>query len=188
MAERNGCAALHLDLCWWYGVCASQSCYLPLTIAPSALEVSKHPENIQSKFVVLVLRKRTPRPTAVLKMFEYVNIFVIDRAEYALRIRGKPLEAEFQTVLETTKQADDFAKRQGMLGAALVMTDIGEGLRGTPVVMKPSALAKDDNDDWEITIKRIINEGLSIKKIFRAQEKAGTLPPISLLARCLRLD
>ncbi|KAJ6448617.1 hypothetical protein C8R45DRAFT_159381 [Mycena sanguinolenta] len=152
-------------------------------ICVGALELSKHPQNIQSKFIVLVLRTRTPRPTGVLKMFEYIDIFVFDRAEHTLRIRGKPFEADFQTMLEVTKDADDLAKRQGMPGAALVITDIrtSDGasglLRGTPVLLRPSALAKDGNSDWEIDIKYIINGGLSIKEIFRAQEIAGTLPP-----------
>ncbi|KAJ7453113.1 ankyrin repeat-containing domain protein [Mycena latifolia] len=149
------------------------------------LELSKHPQNIHSKFIVLVLRTRTPRPTAVLKMFEYIDIFVFDRPEHTLRIRGKPSEADFQAMLEVTKEADNLAKRQGMPGAALVMTDIrtSDGasglLRGTPVLLRPSALAKakDGNSDWETPIKHIINEGLSIKESFRAQEIAGTLPP-----------
>jgi hypothetical protein len=68
-------------------------------------------------------------------------------------------------------------------GAAPVITDIGTSdgpgrlLRETPVVLWPSALAKDGNDKWENTVKTIINEGLSIEEIFRAQEIAGTLPP-----------
>ncbi|KAF8171612.1 hypothetical protein K438DRAFT_1852541 [Mycena galopus ATCC 62051] len=152
-------------------------------ICIGALELSKYPENIHSKFIVLVLRTRTPRrPNAVLKMFEYIDIYVFDRAEHSLRIRGKPSEGEFQTMLEVTKEADDLAKRQGMLGAALVITDIvtsdgARGLmRGTPVLLRPSAL-ESVGDDWEIGIKAIINEGLSIKEIFRAHEIAGTLPP-----------
>ncbi|KAJ7095008.1 hypothetical protein C8R44DRAFT_989574 [Mycena epipterygia] len=152
-------------------------------ICVGALELSKHPQNIHSKFIVLVLRTRTPRPTAVLKMFEYIDIFVFDRAEHTLRIRGKPGEAEFQTMLDVTKDADDLAKRHGMPGAALVMTDISSSdgasglVRGTPVLLRPSALAKDGGGDWETRIKYIINEGLNIKEIFRAQEIAGTLPP-----------
>ncbi|KAJ7686296.1 hypothetical protein B0H17DRAFT_1072222, partial [Mycena rosella] len=110
-------------------------------ICVGALELSKHPQNIHSKFIVLVLRTRTPRPTAVLKMFEYIDIFVFDRAEHTLRIQGEPFEAEFQTMLEVTKEADDLAKRQGMPGAALVITDIRTSagasrlLRGTPVLL-----------------------------------------------------
>ncbi|KAJ7771451.1 hypothetical protein B0H16DRAFT_1714685 [Mycena metata] len=151
-------------------------------ICVGALELSKHPENIQSKFIVLGLRTRNPRPTAVLKMFEYIAIFVFDRAEHALQIRGKPAEAEFHAMLEVTKEADDLAKRQGKPGAAMVITDISTSngascmLRGTPVLLRPSTLAKDGDDDWEPRIKRIINEGLNIKKIFRTQEIAGTLP------------
>ncbi|KAJ7196643.1 hypothetical protein GGX14DRAFT_473110 [Mycena pura] len=151
-------------------------------ICVGALELSKHPENIQSKFIVLVLRTRTPRPAAVLKLFEFVDIAVFDRAEHAQRIRGKPAEANFQTMLEVVKEADDLAKRQGMPGAALILTDIrtSDGasgiMRGTPVLLRPSTL-KNGDSDWEPYIKRIINEGLNIKEMFRAQEIAGTLPP-----------
>ena len=64
-------------------------------------------------------------------MFEYVNIFVIDRAEYALRIRGKPLEAEFQTVLEAEHRhtAGEYAGR-----VLLTQTQIRARVKvGTPV-------------------------------------------------------
>ena len=74
-------------------------------------------------------------------------------------------------MLEATKDYDDLAKRQGMPGAALVITDIstsdgaGRLLRGTPVVLRPSALAKGENDDWEITVKTIINEGRGLTRM-----------------------
>ncbi|KAF8179276.1 hypothetical protein K438DRAFT_1977346 [Mycena galopus ATCC 62051] len=128
---------------------------LPLTIAPRAVELSKDPENIGTKFIVLILRTRTPR--------------------------WKPCEAGFQTMLEVTKDADDLAKRQRMLGAALVIIDMitSDGTRGilcgTPVALRPSAL-KGEDDDWEIDIMAIINEGSSIKEMFTAHEIAGTLP------------
>ncbi|KAJ7232909.1 hypothetical protein C8J57DRAFT_1578438 [Mycena rebaudengoi] len=154
-------------------------------ICVGALELSQHPQNIHTKFIVLVLRTRTPGPTGVLKMFEYIDIFAFDRAEYTLRTRGKPSEADFQTMLEVTKDADDLAKRQGMPGAALVITDIRSSddsasgvLRGTPVILRPSAFAKEENSGWEIAIKHIINEGLNIKEIYRAGEIAGTLSPL----------
>ncbi|KAF8212953.1 hypothetical protein K438DRAFT_1751367 [Mycena galopus ATCC 62051] len=116
---------------------------LPLMIALPALELSN------------------------LEMFEYIDICVFDFAEHSLRVRGKPFEAEFQNMFEVTKEADDLAKRQGMLGTALVIIDIitsdgARGLvRGTPVVL---------------SMKAIINEGLSIKEMFGAHKMAGTLP------------
>ncbi|KAJ7266217.1 hypothetical protein C8J57DRAFT_1511153 [Mycena rebaudengoi] len=138
---------------------------LPPTIAPPALELSKHLQNIHSQFIVLVLCPQMPRPTAVLKTFEYIDIFVLDSAEHALRIRGKPSEADFQTVLEATKEAD-------------IRTSDGASclLRGMSVLLRPSTLIKDGNSDREITIKSIINEGRSIKEIVREEEIAGTLP------------
>ncbi|KAJ6578483.1 hypothetical protein B0H19DRAFT_1253720 [Mycena capillaripes] len=61
-------------------------------ICVGALELSEHPENLHTKFVVLLLRARKPRPTEVLNMFEYLGLCVGDRAEYKLALQGRAAE------------------------------------------------------------------------------------------------
>jgi len=144
------------------------------------LAVYRHPENIWTKFVVLSIRQREPRPSGALKLFLCENIEVVDRSTADSRLLGDD-EVAIKEMLESSRQQDEQAKQQGHVGAAIllvrIMTPDGEclTLRCMPVIIRQNALHFEPMMGWESLMKDIINEGRSIKRQVAKREKAGQL-------------
>ncbi|KAJ6578464.1 hypothetical protein B0H19DRAFT_1230158 [Mycena capillaripes] len=175
--KRPGARELAEDFDAWYN---EMGATLYTWVSVEALDLFQHAENLHTKFVVMSLRVRKPRPAVALKMFEYVDIRVYDRAAHKRSLRGQAAEA-FQAALDQNKKANDLAKTQGKPGAALVITEVlqsgGEGIaRNTSILLRPSVLTQGGSIGWEAFIKDIIDEGRNIKEMFRSRERAGTLP------------
>ncbi|KAJ7460153.1 hypothetical protein FB451DRAFT_1270528 [Mycena latifolia] len=153
---------------------------IPFTwICVHGLAVYRHPENIQTKFVVLVLRVRKERPSKASKMFEYDNIFVLDRSELP-RVMGG--EGEATAMTNSIQDKDKKAKANGKAGAALLITIINpvddhetKITLFTDVILRMAELDQPETIGWKNGIKDIINEGRSIKREVAAKEKAGEL-------------
>ncbi|KAJ7507042.1 hypothetical protein B0H11DRAFT_1969999 [Mycena galericulata] len=145
-----------------------------------ALQVKRHPDNIQKKFALLTLRQRKEGVSNVLKSFEYESIEVFDRSELG-RVTGGTSEA-VDSLVQHVRECDDKVKSQGKAGAALVLTEIitPDGaerslLRFSPVAIRMAELELEEDTEWERRTKIIINEGKNIKHIIAKQERRGML-------------
>ncbi|KAJ6554302.1 hypothetical protein B0H19DRAFT_1153110 [Mycena capillaripes] len=134
------------------------------------LAVYRHPENMATKFVVLSVRQREPRPSKALKLFLYENIQVVDRSNPEPQLLGDDLEAAME-MLQRCRQHDEQAKSRGYVGAAILLVRVlkpdGESvtlLRSMPVIIRQDALAYEDMVGWKSLMKDIIDEGRSIKR------------------------
>lgn len=136
---------------------------------------------MQTKFAVLSLRERQTRPSTALKMFQYEDIEVVDRATAASGLLGGDQEAA-REMLDHLLEHDRQAKARGKLGAAVLIIRISTAdgeritlLRSMPVILGKEALDWEEMVGWRDLIQHIINEGDSIKRRVAKKEKAGEL-------------
>ncbi|KAJ7670069.1 hypothetical protein DFH06DRAFT_1321086 [Mycena polygramma] len=146
------------------------------------LAVYDHPEHIKTKFVLLSLRPRLVRPSSALKMFEYENVEVIDRAAAEEDGLLGDDQIAIQQMTESFRQQEASAERRGMAGVAVLLVRIsGSGddrfnlLRCMPVILSPDVLEYEPMDNWKSMVRWIIDEGKSIKRQIARREKTGEL-------------
>lgn len=148
-----------------------------------ALELKRHPDNIQKKFALLTLREKKEGVSTPLKTFEYERIEVFDQSELA-RITGA-FGMGLEDMLQHVRECDEKAKSQGKAGVAILVTEIKtpDGaerslIRFSPVAVRKAELEQKEDTQWAQRIRIIINEGRNIKHLIAKQEKRGMIEKI----------
>jgi hypothetical protein len=149
-------------------------------LTDTGLAAMRRPENIQTKFVHLAVRERKERPASRLKLFEYENITVHDRATLTSFLgHGSPAEAaELDAKFH---ELDRQEKAKGKAGVAFLFTSVappeganyGPILRYTPVILQIHDLDDPEDPDWKDQIKDMINNGYNLKREMAKREKGG---------------
>ncbi|KAJ7683939.1 hypothetical protein B0H14DRAFT_2898387 [Mycena olivaceomarginata] len=144
------------------------------------LAVYRHPNDIWTKFVVLSIRPRHPRPSNARKLFLCEDIRVVDRAAARAEPRllgGDPVAVD--EMLASCREQDEQAKRLGEVGAAVLLIHIdtaaGDLVRGMPVIIRQAALGFEEPVGWKGLMKDIIDDGASIKRQIAKKERRGEL-------------
>ncbi|KAJ7856399.1 hypothetical protein B0H14DRAFT_2753040 [Mycena olivaceomarginata] len=134
-------------------------------ICVQGLGVSQRPHNIQTHFVVLSVRERQPRPSALRKLFTYESIEVFTGSALKAVLGGQ-----------------EAVTNEEMAGAALLVVNVLTFDDGRiilshcmPVVLGMQYLCHPAPTGWKDSIKDIINEGTNIKRQTAKREKAGEL-------------
>ncbi|KAJ6525267.1 hypothetical protein DFH09DRAFT_1188735 [Mycena vulgaris] len=151
---------------------------IPFTwICIGALDATRHPENLQTQFVLLTLRERADGAPleAPARAFVYEKIEVFARAELA-RVTGA---TSVENILQNVGECDAKARGQGKAGAGLVVTEIRtpDGaeralIRFSPVAIRMEELEREDGR-WEERVRVVVDEGRSIRHILAKREKKG---------------
>ncbi|KAJ6525274.1 hypothetical protein DFH09DRAFT_1188752 [Mycena vulgaris] len=146
---------------------------IPFTwICVGALEAKRHPENMQTKSVLLTLRERAGgMPVeAPSRAFEYDKIEVFDRAELR-RVTGA---TSVENILQNVGECDTKARGQEKAGAALVVTEIRTPDEAERALIRFSPLEQEEEDGrWEERVRVVVDEGRSIRHILAKREKKG---------------
>ncbi|KAJ7862747.1 hypothetical protein B0H14DRAFT_2739711 [Mycena olivaceomarginata] len=175
--EEAGIAGPRVDCNAW------QSAMGPVLfewICVQGLGVSQRPHNIQTHFVVLSVRERQPRPSALRKLFTSESIEVFAGSALKAVLGGQ--EAVTVETREHIHRQDAAAKERGNAGAALLVVNVLTFDDGRiilshcmPVVRGMQYLRHPAPTGWKDPIKDIINEGTNIKRPTAKREKAGEL-------------
>ncbi|KAJ6511077.1 hypothetical protein C8R45DRAFT_921762 [Mycena sanguinolenta] len=180
----------------------------PTNAAGLGLAVSEQPHNIQTHFVVLLVRERRPRPSASRKLF-ITNVmqefsdsvtpgaFLVDLlpiCELSIEVfAGSALKAVLgghEVVTAETREhirrQDAAAKERGSAGAALLVVNVlafdDDRIilsHCMPVFLGMDYLRHPAPTGWKDPIKDIINKGTNIKHLNAEREKAGEVLDIS---------
>ncbi|KAJ6592842.1 hypothetical protein B0H19DRAFT_1245657 [Mycena capillaripes] len=149
-------------------------------ICVQGLGVSQRPHNIQTQFVVLSVRERQPRPSALRNLFTYESIEVFANGALKAILGGQ--EAFTVETREHVHRQDTAAKERGNAGAALLVVNVLKFDDGRiilshciPVVIAMEYLLHPALPGWKDSMKDIINEGTNIKRQTARREKAGEL-------------
>ncbi|KAJ7886551.1 hypothetical protein B0H14DRAFT_2697207 [Mycena olivaceomarginata] len=175
--EEAGIAGPRVDCNAW------QSAMGPVLfewICVQGLGVSQRPHNIQTHFVVLSVRERQPRPSALRKLFTYESIEVFAGSALKAVLGGQ--ETVTVETREHIHRQDAAAKERGNAGAALLVVNVltfddGPHHPLTLHACRPRHAVSPSSgaDRMEGSYQDIINEGTNIKRQTAKREKAGEL-------------
>ncbi|KAJ7507067.1 hypothetical protein B0H11DRAFT_2318401 [Mycena galericulata] len=145
-------------------------------ICVGALELKRHPENLDNKFVFLTLRERKEGVTTPAKAFEYEDIQVFDRSELSRATGAVNGDAIIQHVHDADEQQQMKSVVKARAGLVVIKIKTPDGarvslLRASPVSVVMSEVEREEDFLWEHRIRRVINEGINMKHLKAKQEK-----------------
>ncbi|KAJ7881418.1 hypothetical protein B0H13DRAFT_935349 [Mycena leptocephala] len=142
-----------------------------------ALELHRHPENKDKKFVVLFLREKEGEVNNPAKAFEYEGYLAYDWS----KLNCMDVGAGVNEIMQHARNVDEKTRSLGGAGGALVQTMITAPddtnrislVRFSPVVVGRRELEREEDTLWELGIAKTINEGISIRNLAAKKGKKG---------------
>ncbi|KAJ7468792.1 hypothetical protein FB451DRAFT_1257331 [Mycena latifolia] len=128
-------------------------------ICVQALAVYRHPDNVQTKFLLVALHEATA--TGPLKALEYQKTYAFDRSEFPSILGFRP-----DNIMEQICDDDAKTRSQGGIGTVLVIVAVKPldptqtaFLRVVPVKLGEEELQCEEEVQWEDMVKETIKNG-----------------------------